>query len=119
MKNNYIKNNPLNPNSNPMLDLDKRILPIFSVPVILKRISEAKKDKNYNPLNPPKKLMSKFIKLNEKLVKLTTSIKKYDLNLDSLFINKKKLPLNTEGQLSAPQPGTGLATTADKVALLQ
>ena len=83
MKNNNIKNLlNSNSNSNPILDVDKRILPLFSVPVILKRISEAKKDKNYNPLNPPKKLMYKFIKLNEKLVKLTTSIKKYDLNLE-------------------------------------
>lgn len=113
MKNNNIKN-LLNSNSNPILDVDKRILPLFSVPVILKRISEAKKDKNYNPLNPPKKLMYKFIKLNEKLVKLTTSIKKYDLNLESSFLNKKNLPLNTEGLHPS-----GLATTAAKVALLQ
>lgn len=113
MKNNNIKN-LLNSNSNPILDVDKRILPLFSVPVILKRISEAKKDKNYNPLNPPKKLMYKFIKLNEKLVKLTTSIKKYDLNLESSFLNKKNLPLNTEGLHPS-----GFSTTAAKVALLQ
>jgi len=115
MKNNNIKNLlNSNSNSNPILDVDKRILPLFSVPVILKRISEAKKDKNYNPLNPPKKLMYKFIKLNEKLVKLTTSIKKYDLNLESSFLNKKNLPLNMEGQ-----PHSDQASSAAKVALLQ
>lgn len=108
MKNNDIKNLL---NSNSILDIDKRILPLFSVPVLLKRISDAKKDKNYSPLNPPKKLMYKFIKLNEKLVKLTTSIKKYDLNLDSFYLNKKNLSLPSSMLLAISQPKIGKGKT--------
>src|ERR1700754_1394534 len=63
--------------------IDKRILPFFSVAVILKKISDKKKYKNLNLLNPQKKLIYKIIKLNKKLEKLVESIKKYNLNLNS------------------------------------
>ena len=63
--------------------IDKRILPFFSVAVILKKISDKKKYKNLSLLNPQKKLIYKIIKLNKKLEKLVESIKKYNLNLNS------------------------------------
>jgi hypothetical protein len=63
--------------------IDKRILPFFSVSVILKNISDKKKYKNLNFLNHQKKLIYKIIKINKKLEKLVESIKKYNLNLNS------------------------------------
>nr|UEX92854.1 hypothetical protein [Marasmius tenuissimus] len=62
---------------------EKRILPFFSVPVILKKISDKKKYKNFNLLNPQKKLIYKIIRLNKRLEKLVKSINKYNLNLNS------------------------------------
>jgi len=41
MKNNNIKKQPLNS----LIDIDKKILPFFSSPIILKRISDQKKIK--------------------------------------------------------------------------
>ena len=80
MKNNIKK--PLNS----LIEIDKKILPFFSSPIILKRISDQKKNIDLNKLNPQKKLIYKIIKLNEKLVKFSTSIKQYNLNLDSFFL---------------------------------
>jgi uncharacterized protein YaaR (DUF327 family) len=92
MKNNDIKTSlnsrvhlPKKEANNSILYIDKKIIPFFSVPVILKRINDAKKDKNFSLSTPPKKLIYKIIKINEKLIKLTTSIKNYNLNLDSFF----------------------------------
>jgi len=85
MKNNNIKKQPLNS----IIDIDKKILPFFSSPIILKRISDQKKNKNLNLLNPQKKLIYKIIKLNENLVKFSTSIKIYNLNLDSFFLSNQ------------------------------
>ena len=82
MKNNIKK--PLNSFN----DIDKKILPFFSNPIILKRIEDKKKNKDLNQVNPQKKLIYKIIKLNEKLVKFTTSIKNYNLNLDSLKLTE-------------------------------
>jgi hypothetical protein len=63
MKNNIKK--PLNT----LNDIDKKILPFFSSPIILKRISDQKKNIDFKH---QKKLIYKIIKLNEKLVKFTT-----------------------------------------------
>ena len=63
--------------------INKNILPFFSIPVILKKISDQKKNENLNLLNPQKKLVYKIIKLNTKLVEFTTKIKKYNFNLNS------------------------------------
>ena len=82
MKNNIKK--PLNSFN----DVDKKILPFFSNPIILKRIEDKKKNKDLNQVNPQKKLIYKIIKLNEKLVKFTTSIKNYNLNLDSFKLTE-------------------------------
>jgi hypothetical protein len=82
MKNNIKK--PLNSFN----DVDKKILPFFSNPIILKRIENKKKNKDLNQVNPQKKLIYKIIKLNEKLVKFTTSIKNYNLNLDSFKLTE-------------------------------
>jgi hypothetical protein len=68
MKNNNFKKEPLNF----LNDIDKKILPFFSSPIILKRISDQQKNKDSNVLNPQKKLIYKIIKLNEKLVEFTT-----------------------------------------------
>ena len=79
--------------------IDKKILPFFSIPVILKRIDDQKKNKDLNQLNPQKKLIYKIIKLNEKLVKITTSIKNYNLNLDSILLKEvgnNRTPTATE-----------------------
>lgn len=65
------------------ISINKNILPFFSIPVILKKISDQKKNKNLNLLNPQKKLVYKIIKLNTKLVEFTTNIKKYNFNLNS------------------------------------
>jgi hypothetical protein len=63
--------------------INKNILPFFSTPIILKKISDQKNNKNLNQLNPQKKLVYKIIKLNTKLVEFTTNIKKYNFNLNS------------------------------------
>ena len=65
--------------------IEKRILPLFSVPVILKKISDKKKYKNFSSIIPQKKLMYKVVILNKKLNKLVNSIHKYNLNLNELF----------------------------------
>ena len=65
------------------ISINKNILPFFSVPVILKKISDQKQNNNLNLLNPQKKLVYKIIKLNTKLVEFTTKIKKYNFNLNS------------------------------------
>ena len=66
MKNNIKK--PLNSFN----DVDKKILPFFSNPIILKRIEDKKKNKNLNQVNLQKKLINKIIKLNEKIIKFKT-----------------------------------------------
>ena len=48
MKNNIKK--PLNS----LIEIDKKILPFFSSPIILKRISDQKKNIDLNKLNPQK-----------------------------------------------------------------
>lgn len=68
--------------------IEKRILPLFSVPVILKKISDKKKYKNFSSIIPQKKLMYKVVILNKKLNKLVNSIHKYNLNLNSFKGNK-------------------------------
>ena len=65
------------------ISINKNILPYFSIPVILKKISDQKKNENLNLLNPQTKLVYKIIKLNTKLVEFTTNIKKYNFNLNS------------------------------------
>jgi hypothetical protein len=65
------------------ISINKNILPYFSIPVILKKISDQKKNENLNLLNPQKKLVYKIIKSNTKLVEFTTNIKKYNFNLNS------------------------------------
>jgi hypothetical protein len=82
MKNN--NNKPLNS----LIDINKKIIPFFSSPVILKRISDQKKNIDSKSLNPQKKLIYKIIKLNEKLVKFSTSMKNYNLDLDSFFLSQ-------------------------------
>ena len=64
------------------ISINKNILPYFSIPVILKKISDQKKNENLNLLNPQTKLVYKIIKLNTKLVEFTTNIKKYNFNLN-------------------------------------
>ena len=94
MKNNIKK--PLNS----LIEIDKKILPFFSSPIILKRISDQKKNIDLNKLNPQKKLIYKIIKLNEKLVKFSASMKKYNLDLDSFFLpaqNEKLSPTKNLG----------------------
>jgi hypothetical protein len=63
--------------------IEKSILPFFSVPIILKKISDKKKYKNFSSIIPQKKLIYKVIRLNKKLEKLVKSINKYNLNLNS------------------------------------
>jgi hypothetical protein len=82
MKNNIKK--PLNSFN----DIDKKILPFFSNPILLKKIEDKKKNKDLNQINPQKKLIYNIIKLNEKLVKFTTSIKNYNLNIDSFYLTE-------------------------------
>jgi hypothetical protein len=82
MKNNIKK--PLNSFN----DIDKKILPFFSNPIIFKKIEDQKKNKDLNQINPQKKLIFNIIKLNEKLVKFTTSIKNYNLNIDSFYLTE-------------------------------
>lgn len=72
---------------NSLIEINKKMLPFFSNPIILKRINDQKKNKDLNSLNPQKKLIYKIIKLNENLVKFTTSIKNYNLNLDLFFLS--------------------------------
>ncbi len=76
------KNLAFAPN-NSLNHVNEKILPFFSSPVILKKILDQEKNIDNNLLNPEKKLIYKIIKLNENLVKSTTSIKKYNLKLDS------------------------------------
>jgi len=68
--------------------IEKRILPFFSVPVMLKKVSDKKKNKNYNSIIPQKKLFYKVEIMNKKLNKLVNSIHKYNLNLNSFKGNK-------------------------------
>jgi hypothetical protein len=82
-----MKNNIKNP-LNSFKDIDNKILPFFSNPILLKRIEDKKKNKDLNQINPQKKLIYNIIKLNEKLVKFTTSIKNYNLNIDSFYLTE-------------------------------
>lgn len=99
MKNNKDKKNIIN-NDNILINIDKRILPIFKTPIILKRIDNIKKNeyKNinineeiYRNLNTKfrKILTQKNISYNNLLDIILISIDKYTLNLiNNLNFNK-------------------------------
>jgi hypothetical protein len=88
--------------------INKSILPFFSIPVILKKISDKKENNYLKLLNPQTKLVYKIIKLDTKLVEFTTSIKKYSFNLNSfkgnnldfILLNKNNLYYNLKYRLS-------------------
>lgn len=88
--------------------INKSILPFFSIPVILKKISDKKENNYLKSLNPQTKLVYKIIKLDTKLVEFTTSIKKYSFNLNSfkgnnldfILLNKNNLYYNLKYRLS-------------------
>nr|UZS77737.1 hypothetical protein [Lentinula edodes] len=85
-----------------LIEINKKILPFFSNPIILKRINDQKKNKDLNSLNPQKKLIYKIIKLNENLVKFTTSIKNYNLNLDLFFLSNISSSSSQRSQHTEP-----------------
>ena len=67
---------------------EKRILPLFSNPVILKKISDIKKYKNFSSIIPQKKLMYRVVKINKKLNNLVKPIHFYSLTLNKFKGNK-------------------------------
>ena len=78
-----INNNSLiTKNEHKDINIDKRILPLFSTPVILKQISDKKRNKyNFNLLNPQKKLTYKVISLKEILSIFLKGLNLYNFNL--------------------------------------
>lgn len=100
-------------------DIDKRIIPFFNTPIVLKKINLAKtqplSSKSKNESSPfgsglnsktdsedklltkqsltlgKKSLFNKIISYNKKILNFTKKINKYDLNLNNSFLNKNNL----------------------------
>ena len=89
-------NNNLNKNKyeNTEINIDKRIIPLFSTPVILKKINDQKRNKyNFNVLNPQKKLTFKKTTLNEMLDIYLKGLNIYKSNLNKYLLKNNKLNL--------------------------
>ena len=71
--------------------IDKKILPLFSTPILLKKISLKKKNKFLSI--PQKKLIYEITTLNNKLVKFDKSIKKYNIQFKKFILNHNKLEM--------------------------
>lgn len=85
---NIIKNESIN------INIDKRIIPLFSTPVYLKKLSDKKRNKyNINLKNPQKKLTFKNITLNEILEIFLKGINNYNVHLIKYLKKHNKLKL--------------------------
>jgi len=90
------------------ITINKNILPFFSIPVILKKISDKKENNYLKLLNPQTKLVYKIIKLDTKLLEFITNIKEYSFNLNSfkgnnldfILFNKNNFYYNLKYRLS-------------------
>jgi hypothetical protein len=90
------------------ITINKNILPLFSIPVILKKISDKKENNYLKLLNPQTKLVYKIIKLDTKLLEFITNIKEYSFNLNSfkgnnldfILFNKNNFYYNLKYRLS-------------------
>jgi len=81
-------------NENSTINIDKRMLPLFSTPVQLKKLNDQKINKyNFDILNPQKKLTYKVISLKEILELFLKGINLYNLNLNKYLLSKNKLNL--------------------------
>nr|UEX93005.1 ribosomal protein S3 [Paramarasmius palmivorus] len=87
------------------IKIDKRILPIFSAPIILKKISDKKKGITSSTLvaeqgsRNKNKLNYKITNFNKKLKKLVKLIKKYNLTMNSFKGSKLDLILYLRNNL--------------------
>uniref|UniRef100_UPI0030FE5FCF ribosomal protein S3 n=1 Tax=Singerocybe alboinfundibuliformis TaxID=1346812 RepID=UPI0030FE5FCF len=76
------------------INIDNRILPLFRTPIITKKLTDKKRNKNnLNLLNLKKKLTYKFITLTEILKLYLKGINKYKMNLNKYLVDTNKLDL--------------------------
>ena len=92
-------------NENSTIQIDKRMLPLFSTPIQLKKLNDQKLNKyNLDILNPQKKLTYKIISLKEILDIFLKGINLYNLNLNKYLLSKNNLDLildlNTNSNLA-------------------
>ena len=66
-------------------NIDKRIIPLFRTPIILKKIEQLKKSKDNKSTVIQKKLTFKIIPLNQKLVKYSNIIDRYKIRNNKLI----------------------------------
>src|ERR1700755_2764390 len=89
-----MNNNNTNKNEYSELNLDKRMLPLFRTPFLLKNLNDQKRNKyNLDNLNAQKKLTYKVISLNEILEIYLKGINLYKLNLNNYLLKNNKLDL--------------------------
>jgi hypothetical protein len=89
-----MNNNNTTKNEYSELNIDKRMLPLFSTPLLLKKLNDQKRNKyNLDNLNPQKKLTYKVISLNEILEIYLKGINLYKLNLNNYLLKENKLDL--------------------------
>ena len=69
---------------------DKRIIPLFRTPIILKKIEQLKKSKDNKSTVIQKKLTFKIIPLNQKLVKYSNIIDRYKIRINQLILRNIK-----------------------------
>lgn len=71
-------------------NIDKRIIPLFRTPIILKKIEQLKKSKDNKSAVNQKKLTFKIIPLNNKLVKFYKIIDRYKKRINKLILRNIK-----------------------------
>ena len=87
-------NNNTTKNEYSDLNIGKKMLPLFSTPVLLKKLNDQKRNKyNLDNLNPQKKLTYKVISLNEILEIYLKGINLYKSNLNNYLLRENKLDL--------------------------
>jgi hypothetical protein len=67
-------------------NIDKRIIPLFRTPIILKKIDQLKKSKDNNSTVIQKNLTFKIIPLNKKLVKYSNIIDNFKKSINKLIL---------------------------------
>jgi hypothetical protein len=66
--------------------VDKRIIPLFKTPIILKKIQLLKKSKDNDSIVIQKKLSFKIKPLNKKLVKYSNIIDRYKIRINRMIL---------------------------------
>jgi hypothetical protein len=70
--------------------IDKRIIPLFKTPIILKKIDLLKYSNNEDKVKVQRKLVYKIKTLNQKLSKYSRNIKRFKIEINQIILNNIK-----------------------------